>query len=294
MHQAKHSTVNPLILFIPRFEHLSNVTQCTEKHYVPQQNDKSECHKKLMAAKITGLLDKKWNGERNRYQILPDILGDGIWPTSTDVHCWWCCFPFTSVPVPIALSLDKRNVFKVLGNFCSFECATAFRRDKYAGVRDIECINKYLFHKMTKTPLLNQMNVKPAPPRQMLKIFGGPYSIDEFREAAGKHRVYEILPYQMMSINEHIEEMVNKTMDEVNVEVGIKPKSQKSNIDNDVISDLKFREQMAQAKVRMESVRGEKATKPKTEEKSHKVVKKKEADVNGMFGLRVVSRAKKV
>jgi hypothetical protein len=48
----------------------------------------------------------------------------GEWPTSTQVHCYWCCHAFTTPPMglPIRYLNDR---FYVTGCFCSLECAAA-------------------------------------------------------------------------------------------------------------------------------------------------------------------------
>src|SRR4029079_16243870 len=44
-----------------------------------------------------------------------------------NIACWWCCHTFDTYPIPAPLKYDtKKEVFKVIGCFCSFSCSRAY------------------------------------------------------------------------------------------------------------------------------------------------------------------------
>lgn len=101
------------------------------------------------------------------------------WPVHTNVYCWWCCHPFNTQPVslPIRLHNDK---FELIGCFCSYNCACSYN-NAFSGGKVAE--RNSLLHTMYRK-LHNAKNViiKPAPPKEILTIFGGKITIDEYRK----------------------------------------------------------------------------------------------------------------
>jgi len=103
------------------------------------------------------------------------------WPEKTDIACWWCCHQFSGCPCTMPVKYDplrKRFEFSVI--FCSWNCAKSYS----LGIND--------HSRFTRTPLINLLvqqmygvveavSIKPAPPRQCLKIFGGYMTIEQFR-----------------------------------------------------------------------------------------------------------------
>jgi hypothetical protein len=132
--------------------------------------------------------NKKTKNKRNHFEqnnkndivILKCFRGQKtLWPEKSDVWCWWCCHPFESIPRFIPTKYDPiRDRFKVIGNFCSWNCAKAY----------------FIFDKTSKltlgpsifTLLVKKINgifidINCAPPRQALKCFGGNMDIEKFR-----------------------------------------------------------------------------------------------------------------
>jgi hypothetical protein len=97
----------------------------------------------------------------------------------TDIACWWCCHQFDNVVISMPTALI-RDVYRTHGIFCSYSCCYSYMQSvpKY-------CKNKYLLNYMfrdstgKKGVILD--HIKPAPPRETLKLFGGPMSIEDFR-----------------------------------------------------------------------------------------------------------------
>lgn len=103
------------------------------------------------------------------------------WPEKTEINCWWCCHKFDSCPCTLPTKYDPlRKRFTFTGVFCSWNCVKAYNFEK----------NDHLKYQRSEliTLLIQQMygitkaiNIKTAPPRQCLKMFGGYLTVDEFR-----------------------------------------------------------------------------------------------------------------
>lgn len=106
------------------------------------------------------------------------------WPTTTSILCWNCCHGFSTRPVPLPTKYDERtDVFRVMGNFCSWGCAKAYSRDYGRSISSrgtdamiITLLRKRLTGKISP--------VASAAPRVVLKAFGGYMDIDEYRHTS--------------------------------------------------------------------------------------------------------------
>lgn len=95
--------------------------------------------------------------------------------------CWWCCHPFEGETLHMPYKYDdKRNKFKVCGNFCSWSCMKSYALDKYGlNKGSIICGNII----MMRRKMYNHLgSVKPSPNRFLLDVFGGNMTITEFRK----------------------------------------------------------------------------------------------------------------
>ena len=96
----------------------------------------------------------------------------------TDLHCWWCDYSFSNIPVYIP-QMYRNDVFYVFGNFCSFNCALRYNSeltDPKVRTRKVLLLN------MKDKVLGPAVEIKPADRRELLQSKGGPLSIEEFRE----------------------------------------------------------------------------------------------------------------
>lgn len=97
--------------------------------------------------------------------------------------CWWCCHNFSNTPFPLPDKLYN-NKYYVFGNFCSPSCACAFNID----LND----HKLWERNSLILKLSNELNeekvdeIYPSPPKQILDVFGGNITIDEFRKRTNK------------------------------------------------------------------------------------------------------------
>lgn len=126
------------------------------------------------------------------------------WPHRTEQWCWYCCHPFDTPPLPMPIGYDdKRDLFHVQGVFCGWACMKAHNLESASYLKSANANNITLFRKRCTGAL---RGIKPAPPRQALRVFGGSMSIDEFREASGKQLEYAVLPPRMIVHHHAIQE----------------------------------------------------------------------------------------
>ena len=139
------------------------------------------------------------------------IFTSDNWPYKTDIHCWWCCHQFDSIPIGMPLKIKKNGTFQVIGCFCSFNCIIAYsNNNKHNNIGLIQS----LFRKLLDEPVFKfyessnkcESQLKSAPPRETLKIFGGNLTIEQFRDSFNHYKNYTILTLPMISIGQKIEE----------------------------------------------------------------------------------------
>jgi len=98
-------------------------------------------------------------------------------PDRVDAACFWCCHIFDHKPIVLPIR-DQGDYIQVQGNYCSPECAMSYlfdmQQDSYARWEQLSLLNR-LYGQAVGGP------IKPAPPRTVLKLFGGPMSIQEYR-----------------------------------------------------------------------------------------------------------------
>lgn len=102
------------------------------------------------------------------------------WNENTDIACWWCCHQFNHIPLGLPEYINK-DKFYLSGCFCSFNCMMAYNLD----LNDHKIWDRQanIYQMKNKIDPDNKMTIKPAPPRQTLQMFGGPLTIQEFRES---------------------------------------------------------------------------------------------------------------
>jgi hypothetical protein len=106
-------------------------------------------------------------------------------PSKVDAACFWCCHTFDWCPVILPVR-DQGEYIQVQGNFCCPECAMSYlfdmRQDSHTRWEQLSILNR-LYEDAVGGP------IRPAPPRQALKLFGGPMSIDEYRALMRKRKL---------------------------------------------------------------------------------------------------------
>ena len=184
----------------PDFDNISAVnTQCSNEKYEPIENVNQIPQEQSITRQPKTDIRLK---NRRVYTSMQKFLNE--WPTSTDVCCFWCCHQFTNSPCAIPERYIN-NVFKVDGCFCSFNCAAAYlfstEITNYSMWEKYSCLNLLM---KTVNHNCYAKSIRPAPPREALKMFGGYMTIDEFRQNFTK--TYKVIKPPVIMICPQIDE----------------------------------------------------------------------------------------
>jgi len=111
--------------------------------------------------------------------VLDKVVSDRY---SSQTCCFWCCHKFSWSPVVIPISYDAyKNIYTCEGHFCSPECALSYI---YADGRisDSTKWNRHSLLRNLYSDMYTSRMLSPAPPRTLLRMFGGPLDIEQYRE----------------------------------------------------------------------------------------------------------------
>lgn len=97
--------------------------------------------------------------------------------------CLWCAHSYTTQPVLLRFISD-RCVVSAIDKFCTYECAAAF--NEYSTEFSHDKCQSYaeLCHRFNQTNNTSCVVLKVAPSRLLLKMFGGPMSINKYRQGS--------------------------------------------------------------------------------------------------------------
>ena len=106
-------------------------------------------------------------------------------PSTTVVACYWCSHVFNNQPCIIPES-ERNGIYRVYGNFCCPECSMAYLLK--------ESIDPHI--RWDRMALLYRIydvdgkgKIFPAPPKETLKLFGGPLTIESYRSTIHSKKV---------------------------------------------------------------------------------------------------------
>ena len=116
----------------------------------------------------------------------PMYKDDEPWPQTTDVWCWHCAHPFDTMPIP-GVSRCEQSKFVCFGCFCSPQCFRAYAVENrpLLWTQDVMLFSSFI----SNTFGIIEETKRPAPPRSLLKVFGGTLTIEEFRAEFSKPRI---------------------------------------------------------------------------------------------------------
>lgn len=104
-----------------------------------------------------------------------------------NICCWWCCHMFDTLPIGLPEKYND-NIFKVIGFFCSFECSLAYNlslndHKMWDRISLLYHLRNIIFKQIFPDYNPSIMNdIIAASPRNLLKMFGGSKTIEEYRK----------------------------------------------------------------------------------------------------------------
>ena len=133
----------------------------------------------------------------------------------TNICCWHCCHSFTETPVGIPLTYEKEK-YHVKGVFCSFNCASTYNFNDRISENEIQERESLLHFMYRKTHEIKDIDIKRAPPKECLKMFGGLLDIDDFRD---NNKVFDLVFPPALCIIPQLEEIkfLGKTTNNSNI-----------------------------------------------------------------------------
>ena len=123
-----------------------------------------------------------------RGEVRVEADGDG-WPEKTSVHCWYCAHPFETPPVPRPISYNaKLHTWRTKGSYCCWGCAAAdCRNQQEAG--HLNALHQAVYGR--------ERTISSVPPKYLLKAFGGPMSIEDFRQ---NQQSFRVVPARLVTV----------------------------------------------------------------------------------------------
>lgn len=110
-------------------------------------------------------------------------------PESSVVACFWCCHTFEGQPCVIP-AREEKGVYEVYGNYCCPECALSGileeRDDSHVKWEKVSLLHRIYGAQVTGGP---SGRIYPAPPRSVLKMFGGTVGIESYRATIRERKV---------------------------------------------------------------------------------------------------------
>ncbi len=240
-----------------------NIIQDTEKikndiQNIENEEDLSVLYEKMLVLRekeenLIGIVENNIEEEEkeedkceernyNFFQMYKKLLSDN-WVHQTDYKCWWCCHSFDTVPLGKPYSWDKNHdKFRVRGIFCSFECMKAYHDEN--GRMEEKYLMNSMYYKLTGNDF---KELKSAPSKYLLKMFGGQLTIDEFRNTNNK--IFKMIEYPMIITRDFVEEVDINNMKSINKKLFTQGSEVKNTSLDKIIEDAKSRVKIEEATV---------------------------------------------
>jgi hypothetical protein len=123
------------------------------------------------------------NIERFNTDLLKTVLSKvQVERYTPQTACFWCAHHFDWAACVLPLSYDVYNsIYSCEGNFCSPECALAYNYSDNK-ISDSTKWNRHALLGHLYNDLYTNRTLSPAPPRSLLRLFGGPLDIQQYRD----------------------------------------------------------------------------------------------------------------
>lgn len=161
----------------------------------------------------------------------------------TNIKCWWDCNNFDTIPCQLPEQYHK-NTYYVTGCFCSFNCALAYNlyylKDSKMYLRKSLVYKMYReLHNLSSSEIFE---IKEAPPKEILKDFGGSMSIDTYRKTFNLNKDYILCTSFIKPTNICVEERDSADGEHKNEKKYIlkrsKPLQKKTNVMESMVSSM--------------------------------------------------------
>lgn len=155
-----------------------------------QEEDNQE--KSNVQCKITDNMIIRLNPITEENEIIEPFSSENIDNNNQKINtcmseiCWNCCHPFDSIVFGIPLKY-RNGIFYTYGDFCSLECCARYSVDNFNNYNEILSLINLYNNKTTKKEIVNV-----APNKLLLKIFGGPLTIEEYRGNFENKNIHDI------------------------------------------------------------------------------------------------------
>lgn len=168
---------------------------------VPTPADSSTNYSDILQSVEVSHVAERFSGD-----LMKEILVRTKTPTyAPGTCCFWCCHPFSWTASILPVSYDAyETMYACEGHFCSPECALAYLYSD-PGMSDVTRWTRHALLSDLYRTLYTTRDLLPAPPRATLRMFGGPLSIEQFRQ----HTSFgdEIVAVQLPPLRLHVPSM---------------------------------------------------------------------------------------
>jgi hypothetical protein len=199
--QNKNDNINetPIIAHLPI--DLSDVINDESNDiFIRQENDNNilELENKMLKKKIEEL-SSKLNKQ--------DIIKSSIIVCSNNSKCWWCKYSCNEPMIQMPETYYN-GIFSCSGYFCSWDCMMAYNID----MNDMNVqYRTSLIYMMYQKTYGTYKIIKPAPSWKILTDFGGPITIEDFRNNLIINDInYNYIKPPMISRISYVEKIPNK------------------------------------------------------------------------------------
>lgn len=217
---------------------MSNYTSSATKDVIPSKSDGINTTNKKETVQTYKSVDKYGNSDIIKVYDSPILPVDldyenvkQILTVKTNIACWWCCHQFDTYPVCCPVKYNqKEDLFSVVGCFCSFNCAKAYSNKEYN--------SKYSMISFLYKKIQSEFkNIKEAPTKTVLKMFGGPLTIEEYRDTFDTLSSVTINKYPMIFVPTQVEyhkvnDMIKASIDRISASKSKTTNISKKNVDN--------------------------------------------------------------
>lgn len=154
------------------------------------------------------ILDRSSKMHLNKLSFVLYDTKEKVSIKKTNIKCWWDSHNFTNVACFLP-EIYHNNIYHITGCFCSFNCALAYNLYylKDSKMHQRKSLIYKLYREIYGLSMEDPIDIKEAPPKEILEDFGGDMTITAFRRTfITINKEYIIYMPPMKPINILIEE----------------------------------------------------------------------------------------